>query len=189
MKPSADNLIWIDLEMTGLDPSRDAIIEIATVVTDKDLNVLAEGPVMAIHQGEAVLAGMDAWNTSTHSQSGLVDRVRRSRINETLAEAETIEFLMRHVPPGKSPMCGNSICQDRRFLVRCMPKLEQYFHYRNLDVSSIKELVRRWAPGLAEGLTKDGNHRALDDVLDSIRELRYYREHFIRIPVAVSAEP
>ena len=176
-----DNLIWIDLEMTGLDPDNDRIIEIATVVTDANLEVLAEGPVMAIHQGEERLAAMDEWNRRQHGQSGLIERVRASRIDEARAEAETLAFLERHVPAGVSPMCGNSICQDRRFLYRYMPRLERYFHYRNLDVSTLKELARRWTPALLEGLEKGSSHLALDDIRDSIEELRYYRQHFIRL--------
>ena len=174
------NLIWIDLEMTGLDPQSDVIIEIATVVTDKDLITLAEGPVMAIHQSDAVLQGMDEWNTRQHGQSGLTDRVRASDIDAARAEKDTIEFLSRWVAPGTSPMCGNSICQDRRFLARYMPGLEQFFHYRNLDVSSIKEIARRWQPDIAKGFRKQASHLALDDIYDSIAELAYYREHFFR---------
>ncbi|HDP89113.1 MAG TPA: oligoribonuclease [Thioalkalivibrio sp.] len=181
---SADNLIWIDLEMTGLDTMNDAIIEIATVVTDRDLNMLDEGPVIAIHQADEVLAAMDEWNTRQHGQSGLTERVRHSDCDEARAEAETIAFLQQWVPAGASPMCGNSICQDRRFLARCMPGLEAYFHYRNLDVSSIKELARRWAPEVARGFNKESSHLALDDIRDSIEELRYYREHFMRLPPA-----
>ncbi|HEB78703.1 MAG TPA: oligoribonuclease [Methylothermaceae bacterium] len=178
--PENLNLIWIDLEMTGLDPDRDAIIEIATVVTDKDLNVLATGPVLAIHQPEERLEAMDKWNREHHSASGLIERVRQSQIRERDAERLTIEFLKRWVPPGESPMCGNSICQDRRFLYRWMPDLEAYFHYRNLDVSTLKELVRRWAPDLKEGFKKKNAHEALADILESIEELKYYRQHFIR---------
>ena len=175
------NLIWIDLEMTGLDPQRDQIIEIATVVTDARLEVLAQGPVIAIHQPESVLTAMDAWNTRHHGDSGLSDRVRNSRSNTADAERETLEFLRRYVPQGKSPMCGNSICQDRRFMARLMPELEAYFHYRNLDVSTLKELARLWKPDLLPGFAKKGAHLALDDILESIDELKYYREHFIRI--------
>lgn len=180
MNPKSDNLIWLDLEMTGLDTSQDRIIEIATVVTDAQLNVLAEGPVFAIHQSEEVLATMDNWNVRQHSGSGLIDRVKNSTTTELEAEIATVEFVMHFVPPGKSPMCGNSICQDRRFLYRWMPKLEQYFHYRNLDVSTIKELALRWAPALINGVKKESRHLALDDIRDSIAELRYYREHFFK---------
>lgn len=182
MTQDANNLIWIDLEMTGLDTQQDSIIEIATVVTDAKLNILAEGPVVAIHQSDSVMSAMDAWNTNQHAKSGLTERVRQSTVNEQQAQQQTIEFLQQYVPKGKSPMCGNSICQDRRFLARCMPELESYFHYRNLDVSTLKELVARWAPEIAKGLTKNNNHLALDDIKDSIEELKYYREHFIRLP-------
>ena len=173
---SPDNLIWIDLEMTGLDPQTDLIIEIATIVTDSQLNLLAEGPVLAIHQGDAILAAMDDWNRQQHGQSGLVARVCASRIDEREAEQQTLEFLRQHVPPGQSPMCGNSICQDRRFLARCMPELEAYFHYRNLDVSTVKELGRRWYPDRIKGFNKSSTHLALQDIRDSIDELRFYRE-------------
>ncbi len=173
--PSADNLIWIDLEMTGLKPETDVIIEIATVVTDKELNVLAEGPVLALHQSEEVLAGMDAWNQRQHGSSGLITRVRASSVTAAEAQRRTLEFLAPLVAAGASPMCGNSICQDRRFLARLMPELERFFHYRNLDVSTLKELARRWAPGLAEGFVKQGAHLASADIHESIRELRYYR--------------
>lgn len=181
MNPKPDNLIWIDLEMTGLDTQRDYVLEIATIVTDAQLNILAEGPVFAIHQADEILNNMDQWNTRQHTGSGLINKVRSSHYSEADAEAATIEFLMHHVPPGKSPMCGNSICQDRRFLFRCMPKLEQYFHYRNLDVSSVKELVMRWSPAILTGLRKESRHVALEDVRDSITELRYYREHFFKV--------
>lgn len=173
------NLIWIDLEMTGLDTVKDVIIEIATVVTDKDLNILAEGPVVAIHQSDEILDGMDEWNTRQHGQSGLIDRVRNSGLSAADAEHQTIEFLQAWLPPKKSPMSGNSICQDRRFLAREMPALEDFFHYRNLDVSSIKELVTRWRPEILKGFRKKGRHLAMDDIYDSIAELAYYREHFI----------
>ena len=173
------NLIWIDLEMTGLMPDSDRIIEIATVVTDKELNVIAEGPVFAIHQDDDLLDGMDDWNTRQHSKSGLTQRVRESKIGEAKAERETIAFLQQHVLPSKSPMCGNSICQDRRFLARCMPDLEKFFHYRNLDVSTLKELVVRWAPKILETVEKESSHLALADIYDSINELKHYRQHFI----------
>ena len=176
-----ENLIWIDLEMTGLDTVNDQIIEIATIVTDKDLEILAEGPVLAIRQSEALLAGMDEWNRKQHGESGLIDRVRGSSVDEAGAEAQTLDFLRQWVPEGKSPMCGNSICQDRRFLARCMPKLERYFHYRNLDVSTLKELARRWRPEVAKGFEKESRHLALQDIRDSIDELRHYREHFITL--------
>jgi len=181
MTQDANNLIWIDLEMTGLDTFNDRIIEIATIMTDAQLNILAEGPVLAIHQSDEVLSGMDEWNTRQHGQSGLVERVRKSTLDEAEAERQTIEFLSEHVPEGASPMCGNSICQDRRFMARCMPKLEAFFHYRNLDVSSIKELMKRWAPpNVLSGFKKGGSHLALDDTRDSIRELRFYREAFFK---------
>jgi len=173
--PSADHLIWIDLEMTGLKPDADVIIEIATVVTDKDLTVLAEGPVIAIHQPEEVLAGMDDWNQKQHGSSGLLERVRKSNVSTAEAEVRTLAFLAPLVAPGASPICGNSICQDRRFLARHMPKLERFFHYRNLDVSTLKELARRWAPAVMEGFTKQGTHLAHADIMESIRELQHYR--------------
>ena len=180
MSQDSSRLIWLDLEMTGLDPDADAIIEIATVVTDKDLNILAEGPVLAIHQEESVLAAMDDWNQTHHGQSGLIERVRSSSIDEAEAERQTLEFLKRWVPENCSPMCGNSIGQDRRFLYRSMKKLEAFFHYRNLDVSTLKELAARWAPEVKDGFTKKEAHRALDDIIESIEELRYYREHFLK---------
>jgi oligoribonuclease len=174
------NLIWVDLEMTGLDPDADRVIEIATIVTDSDLNTLAEGPVIAIHQSDAALAAMDEWNTTHHGNSGLTDRVRASNSDEAQASRQTLAFLQQWVPAGASPMCGNSICQDRRFMARHLPDLERFFHYRNLDVSSLKILVQRWRPDIAEGLTKRGAHLALEDIRDSIAELRHYREHFLR---------
>lgn len=175
------NLIWIDLEMTGLDPQRDQIIEIATVVTDLNLEVLGQGPVIAIHQNDSVLGAMDEWNTRHHGDSGLTQRVRESRDSAADAERETLDFLKQYVPAGKSPMCGNSICQDRRFMARLMPELEAFFHYRNLDVSTLKELAQRWKPEIVKGFVKKGAHLALDDILESIEELRYYREHFISL--------
>ncbi|HEY4212311.1 MAG TPA: oligoribonuclease [Steroidobacteraceae bacterium] len=177
--PSSDNLIWIDLEMTGLKPDSDVIIEMATVVTDRELVIVAEGPVFAIHQSDDVLAGMDEWNQKQHRSSGLIERVRASRISTAEAETRTLEFLTRLVAGGASPMCGNSICQDRRFLARYMPQLEKFFHYRNLDVSTLKELARRWAPGLAESFVKQGTHLAQADIHESIRELRHYRARFL----------
>jgi oligoribonuclease len=176
-----DGLVWVDLEMTGLDPDRDVVIEIATIVTDAHLNVIAEGPVLAIHHSDTVLATMDEWNTRQHGQSGLTQRVRESRLDAEAVQDLTLEFLRRHVPPGKSPMCGNSICQDRRFMARRMPRLEAFFHYRNLDVSTVKELARRWRPDVLATVTKQGSHLALDDIRDSIAELRHYREHFFRM--------
>jgi len=175
------NLIWIDLEMTGLDTDRDHIIEIATIVTDSELNTLAEGPVFAVHQPDSVLDGMDEWNTRQHGQSGLTERVRNSTVDLRAAEQQTIDFLRQYLPAGKSPMCGNSICQDRRFLAREMPALERFFHYRNLDVSTLKELVKRWRPDLVGGFSKNASHLALDDIRDSIAELKYYREHFLNL--------
>jgi len=183
MPQDSNNLIWIDLEMTGLDTQNDVIIEIATIVTDSQLNTLAEGPVLAIHQADAVLAAMDEWNTRTHGKSGLIDRVKASSIDEAEAQRQTIEFLRDYVPANASPMCGNSICQDRRFLARCMPELEAFFHYRNLDVSTLKELIKRWLPGIANGVEKKGAHLALDDIRESIEELRYYRQHLF-VPAA-----
>lgn len=185
MAQDSDNLIWIDLEMTGLDTQADRILEIATVITDSRLNVLAEGPVLAIHHGDHILEAMDDWNKKQHRKSGLIERVRASELKEREAERQTLEFLSQYVPKGKSPMCGNSICQDRRFLHRCMPELEDYFHYRNLDVSTLKELARRWYPGIARGFSKDSSHLALDDIYDSINELRYYREQlFVKPDIA-----
>jgi len=181
MAQDPGNLIWIDLEMTGLDPMRDRIIEIATLVTDATLRVIAEGPVVAVYQTEDVLATMDEWNVQQHTRSGLVERVRLSSHREADAERLTLEFLAAHVPPGRSPMCGNSVCQDRRFMACWMPGLERYFHYRNLDVSTLKELALRWRPEVASALTKQSSHRAADDIRESIRELAYYRDHFLRL--------
>lgn len=180
MAQQPDNLVWIDLEMTGLEPLEDRIIEIATIVTDSQLNLLAEGPVLAVHQNDAVLAGMDEWNTRQHGGSGLTARVRASEVDEAEAEARTLAFLEQYVPPGTSPMCGNSICQDRRFLARWMPRLEAFFHYRNLDVSTLKELARRWQPEAFAGFSKNGTHLALDDIRESIRELQYYRDQLFK---------
>ena len=176
---NADNLIWIDLEMTGLVPETDDIIEIATIVTDKELNILAEGPELAVHQSESALARMDEWNQRQHGSSGLIARVRASRIDTAQAEQQTLDFLARWVPAGASPICGNSICQDRRFLARHMPRLEKFFHYRNLDVSTLKELARRWAPQVSTGFVKQGAHLALADIRESIRELQHYRAHLL----------
>jgi len=173
-------LIWIDLEMTGLDPVRERIIEMAIIVTDADLNTLAESPVLVVNQPDSILDAMDEWNTKQHGGSGLVDRVKASSLSEAEAELQMLEFLRQHTDAGTSPMCGNSVHQDRRFLNRYMPALEDHFHYRNLDVSTLKELVRRWRPDLMAGLTKKGTHLALDDIRDSIDEMRYYREHFLK---------
>jgi len=180
LQPSENNLIWIDLEMTGLLPDSDRIIEIAVVVTDPQITVRVEGPVIAVHQSDAVLDGMDSWNKGTHGKSGLTERVRTSTIDEAAAEATVIEFLKRYVPKGKSPMCGNSICQDRRFLARTMPALEAFFHYRNLDVSTLKELAKRWRPEALEGIKKVQSHTALADVHESIDELLHYRTHLLK---------
>ena len=176
---SDQNLIWIDLEMTGLKPDTDRIIEIAVVVTDPNLTVRIEGPVFAIHQSDAMLNGMDAWNKGTHGRSGLIDRVKASTVDEEQATQAVMAFLKQYVPANKSPMCGNSICQDRRFLANYMPRLEAFFHYRNLDVSTLKELAKRWKPGLSEGFKKAQKHTALADIHESIDELAYYREHFL----------
>lgn len=180
--PSREHLIWIDLEMTGLVPESDVIIEIATIVTDANLETVAEGPVIAIHHPDAVLERMDEWNRKTHGASGLIERIRASQIDTASAERRTLEFLAAHVEKGASPMCGNSICQDRRFLARHMPELERHFHYRNLDVSTLKELARRWAPSVLESLVKRGSHLALADIEDSIAELRHYRRHLFAAP-------
>ena len=180
-RPNEMNLIWVDLEMTGLEPESDRIIEVAVVVTDMNLNTIAEGPVFAIHQSDETLDKMDAWNKGTHGKSGLIDRVRASTVSEAQAETELIAWLRQYVPAGKSPMCGNTICQDRRFMARTMPKLESFFHYRNLDVSTLKELCRRWKPELVSGFKKHQKHTALADIIESIEELKYYREHFIKM--------
>jgi oligoribonuclease len=180
-RPNEFNLVWVDMEMTGLDPDSDRIIEVAVVVTDMHLNVLAEGPVFAIHQSDETLDAMDSWNKGTHGRSGLIDRVKASTVTEADAEAALIAFLKNFVPAGKSPMCGNTICQDRRFMARYMPKLEAFFHYRNLDVSTLKELCRRWKPELASGFKKHQKHTALADIVESVEELKYYREHFIKL--------
>ncbi|MDY7578191.1 oligoribonuclease [Herbaspirillum sp. RTI4] len=179
-RPNEFNLVWVDMEMTGLDPDNDRIIEVAVVVTDSELNILAEGPVFAIHQSDETLDKMDAWNKGTHGRSGLIERVKASTVSELDAELALIDFMKHLVPAGKSPMCGNTICQDRRFMARGMPKLEAFFHYRNLDVSTLKELCRRWKPELVSGFKKHQKHTALADILESIEELKYYREHFIK---------
>lgn len=181
VRPNEFNLVWVDMEMTGLDPDKDRIIEVAIVVTDSNLNILGEAPVFAIHQADEILDGMDAWNKGTHGRSGLIERIKASTVTEEEAEAALIEFLKKYVPQGKSPMCGNTICQDRRFMARGMPKLERFFHYRNLDVSTLKELCKRWKPELASGFKKHQKHTALADILESVEELRYYREHFIKV--------
>ena len=180
-KPNEMNLVWVDMEMTGLEPDTDKIIEVAVVVTDMHLNVLAEGPVFAIHQSDATLDKMDNWNKGTHGKSGLIDRVKASTVTEEEAQEKLIAWLKQYVTADKSPMCGNTICQDRRFMVRGMPKLEAFFHYRNLDVSTLKELCRRWKPELASGFKKHQKHTAMADIIESIEELKYYREHFIKL--------
>jgi oligoribonuclease len=177
---SETNLVWVDMEMSGLSPDSDRVLEVAAVVTDADLEVVAEGPVLVIRQGERVLQGMDSWNTSTHGRSGLTDKVRMSTVDEEAATDMLIEFLNRYVPAGKSPLCGNSICQDRRFMARWMPRLEAYFHYRNLDVSTLKELARRWKPDVYRSFEKKSRHEALADIYESIDELRHYRTHWLR---------
>lgn len=182
MAPNALNLLWIDMEMSGLSPDDDRILEVAIVVTDADLNVVAQSPVLVVYQPDAVLDGMDSWNRGTHGKSGLIDRVKASTLSEAEVEQQMLAFIKQHVSERTSPMCGNSICQDRRFLARYMPKLEAYFHYRNLDVSTLKELAKRWRPGLAEGFKKASKHEALADIYESIDEMKYYREHFIQTP-------
>ncbi|HEX6321021.1 MAG TPA: oligoribonuclease [Burkholderiales bacterium] len=181
MRPDPNNLIWIDMEMTGLQPDSDRIIEMALLVTDPELRAVAESPVWVIHQPAEVLAAMDSWNRGTHAKTGLIEKVKASSLNEAQAEAQALEFLAMHVPANTSPMCGNSICQDRRFLARWMPRLEGYFHYRNLDVSTLKELVRRWKPEAAKGFSKEGKHEALADILESIEELKFYRKTVMTI--------
>jgi len=180
--PQVDtHLVWLDMEMSGLDPDNDKILEIALIVTDKDLNLVEEGPVLVVHQPDAVLDGMDSWNKGTHGKSGLIDKVKASTLTEAQVEEQVLAFMEKHVFKRTSPMCGNSICQDRRFLARHMPQLEAYFHYRNLDVSTLKELAARWRPELKDGFKKANNHTALADIMESIEELKYYREHFIRL--------
>lgn len=181
MAQDNNNLIWIDMEMSGLLPDSDRIIEVALVVTDSQLNTIAEAPVLVVHQSDAVLDGMDSWNKGTHGRSGLIDKVRASSLDEAAVEAQMLAFLAQYVPKGSSPMCGNSICQDRRFLARGMPALEAYFHYRNLDVSTLKELVKRWKPAVAKGFEKNSKHEALSDIYDSIVELKFYRDNFINL--------
>lgn len=181
MPQDQNNLVWIDMEMTGLVPDRDRIIEVAIVVTNASLETVAEAPVLVVHQPDSVLDAMDSWNKGTHGKSGLIDKVKASKFSDADVEKQLIDFLKQHVPASTSPMCGNSICQDRRFLARWMPQLEAYFHYRNLDVSTLKELAKRWRPTLLAGLTKHGKHEALADIYESIDELKYYREHFLRM--------
>ena len=181
MQLDKQNLIWIDLEMTGLDPEQERIIEIATIMTDKNLNILAEGPVLAVYQSDELLGKMSEWCTKTHTANGLVERVKQSKLNERAAELQTLDFLKKWVPKGVSPICGNSVAQDKRFLFKYMPELADYFHYRHLDVSTLKELASRWKPELVKGFEKKNTHLALDDIRESIAELAYYREHFIRL--------
>ena len=182
MAQDQTHLVWLDMEMTGLDPDRDRIIEIAVIITDRQLEVVAQAPVIVVHQDESVLGGMDAWNTATHGKSGLTERVRASTIDEASAEQSLLDFVRQYVPERTSPMCGNSICQDRRFLARHLPQFEAWFHYRNLDVSTLKELAQRWHPEVYRSFTKHGKHEALADILESINELKHYREHFLRLP-------
>mgnify|MGYP000730402081 CR=1 FL=1 len=181
MAQDQNNLIWLDMEMTGLEPDRDRIIEVAIVITDSNLQTVAEGPVLAVHQPDSVLDAMDEWNRNTHGKSGLIDRVRASTLDENAVAERLLEFVQTHVPKRTSPMCGNSVCQDRRFMARYMPTLEEWFHYRNLDVSTLKELARRWRPEVYEGVQKKGKHEALADIYESINELRHYRDTFLRL--------
>jgi oligoribonuclease len=181
MAANPDNLLWVDMEMSGLNPDTDRVLEVAIVITDSQLNTVAEAPVFVVHQSDAVLDAMDAWNKSTHGKSGLIDRVKASTLNDAEVERRMVEFLAQHVPPGISPMCGNTVHQDRRFMARHMPALEAFFHYRNLDVSTLKELMKRWRPDLAAGFAKHGKHEALADIYESIDELKYYREHFLKV--------
>jgi oligoribonuclease len=181
MAQDANHLVWLDMEMTGLDPERERIIELAMIVTDSQLNLVAESPVWVVHQSEAQLAAMDEWNKATHGRSGLIEKIKASTLDEAAVEALALEFMQAHVPKRESPMCGNSIGQDRRFMVRYMPKLEEWFHYRNLDVSTLKELCKRWKPEVAKGFVKKSEHTALADIRESIEELKYYREHFIKL--------
>jgi len=181
MPQNNTHLVWLDMEMSGLNPDTDVVLEVALVVTDKDLNLVEEGPVLVLHQPDAVLDGMDSWNKGTHGKSGLIDKVKASRLTAADVQTQMIEFMKQHVPARTSPMCGNSICQDRRFMARHLPEMEAYFHYRNLDVSTLKELAARWRPELKDGFKKANNHTALADIQESIEELRYYREHFIKM--------
>ena len=181
MAQDNDNLIWLDMEMSGLSSDTDRILELAVVITDANLNVLGESPVLVVHQSDAVLDGMDAWNKATHARSGLIDKVKASTLDEAAATLQMIEFLKQFIAAGESPMCGNSICQDRRFMARWMPQLEAYFHYRNVDVSTLKELAKRWKPEVAQGIKKHGKHEALADIYESISEMKHYREHFIKL--------
>jgi oligoribonuclease len=181
MAANPDNLLWVDMEMSGLNPDTDRVLEVAIVVTDSQLNTVAEAPVLVVHQSDAVLDAMDSWNSSTHAKSGLIERVKASPLAEVEVERRLVEFLGDYVPPGISPMCGNTVHQDRRFMVRHVPALEAFFHYRNLDVSTLKELMKRWRPDLAAGLVKHGKHEALADIYESIDELKYYREHFLKV--------
>lgn len=181
MAADPNNLIWVDMEMSGLNPDTEKVLEVAIVVTDTHLNTVAEAPTLVVHQSDAVLDAMDSWNKSAHAKSGLIERVKASPLRETEVEGQLVEFLQQHVPPGVSPMCGNSVHQDRRFMVPYLPRLEAFFHYRNLDVSTLKELMKRWKPELLPGFAKHGKHEALADIYESIEELKYYREHFLKV--------